>query len=215
MDGSCFLQGRVRGSTGVFHERFRAMVCGASGASVCLVACASAAAALPAGASKVCFGLIGAGRKHCDCRAACADVPSVNGGRRGLSTPGGCTLRCARFRPYGWILAAKSPRFLSWRIEYVCDMLIVLSCLLGRISVGNDEVGGTRWPAYRSSARSKRKHFLVMRFEKANGCATPEGIDAALKMHWPRYAKRMPSTQFSAKQIRGANERVKAKSRKL
>ena len=94
-------------------------------------------------------------------------------------------------------------------------MLIVLSCLLGRISVGNDEVGGTRWPAYRSSARSKCKQFLVMRFEKMNGCATLEEIDAVLKMHWPRYAKRMPSTQFSAKQIRGANERVKAKSRKL
>lgn len=90
-------------------------------------------------------------------------------------------------------------------------MLIVLSCLLGRISVGNDEVGGLRWPAYRSSARSKRKQFLVIRFEKANGRATPKGIDAALKMHWPRYAKRMPSTQFPAKQIRGATERVKAK----
>lgn len=90
-------------------------------------------------------------------------------------------------------------------------MLTVLSCLLGRISVGNDEVGGLRWPSYRLSARSKRKQFLVMRFEKANGCATPEGIDAALKTHWPRYAKRMLSTQFSAKQIRGAIERVKAK----
>lgn len=162
-------------------------------------------------------GPVGAGRKHCDCRVARVDASSANRGTEGCSrcesrsSPGGRTRCCARFQPCGWILAAKSPRFLSWRIEYVCDMLIVLSCLLGRISVGNDEVGGLRWPAYRSSARSKRKQFLVIRFEKANGRATPEGIDAALKMHWPRYAKRMPSTQFPAKQIRGATERVKAK----
>lgn len=41
------------GSTGVFHERFRAMACGASGASIRLATCASAAAALPAGVPPV------------------------------------------------------------------------------------------------------------------------------------------------------------------
>ena len=53
--------------------------------------------------------------------------------------------------------------------------------------------------------------FLVMHFEKANGCTTPEKVDAALKKHWARYAKRVPPTQFSAKQVRGAVENAKAK----
>lgn len=43
--------------------------------------------------------------------------------------------------------------------------------------------------------------FLLMHFEKANGCTTPEKVDAALKKHWPRYAKRVTPTQFSAKQV--------------
>lgn len=53
--------------------------------------------------------------------------------------------------------------------------------------------------------------FLVMHFEKANGCTTSEKVDAALKKHWPRYAKRVSPTQFSAKQVRGAVENAKAK----
>ena len=53
--------------------------------------------------------------------------------------------------------------------------------------------------------------FLVMHFEKANGCATPEKIDAVLKKHWPRYAKRVPPTQFSVKQVRSAVENAKVK----
>lgn len=53
--------------------------------------------------------------------------------------------------------------------------------------------------------------FLVMHFEKANGCTTPEKVDAALKKHWPRYAKRVSPTQFSSRQVRGAVENAKAK----
>ncbi len=53
--------------------------------------------------------------------------------------------------------------------------------------------------------------FLVMHFEKVNGCTTPEKVDAALKKHWPRYAKRMSPTQFSAKQVRAAIENAKTK----
>lgn len=53
--------------------------------------------------------------------------------------------------------------------------------------------------------------FLVMHFEKANGCTTPEKVDATLKKHWPRYAKRVPPTQFPAKQVRSAIENAKAK----
>lgn len=53
--------------------------------------------------------------------------------------------------------------------------------------------------------------FLVMHFEKANGCTTPEKVDAALKKHWPRYAKRVSPTQFPAKQVRSAIENAKAK----
>ena len=40
MDGNLFLLGRVRGSAGVFHESFRAMVCCAFGVSIRLGACA-------------------------------------------------------------------------------------------------------------------------------------------------------------------------------
>ena len=50
-----------------------------------------------------------------------------------------------------------------------------------------------------------------MHFEKANGCTTPEKVDAALKKHLPRYDKRVPRTQFSAKQVCGAVENAKAK----
>lgn len=53
--------------------------------------------------------------------------------------------------------------------------------------------------------------FLVMHFEKANGCTTPEKVDAALKKHLPRYDNRVPRTQFSAKQVCGAVENAKAK----
>lgn len=53
--------------------------------------------------------------------------------------------------------------------------------------------------------------FLVMHFEKGNGCTTPEKVDAALKKHWPRYAKRVTPTQFSTKQVQEAIENAKVK----
>lgn len=53
--------------------------------------------------------------------------------------------------------------------------------------------------------------FLVMHFEKANGCTTPEKVDSALKKHLPRYAKRVSATQFSAKQVHDAITNAKAK----
>lgn len=53
--------------------------------------------------------------------------------------------------------------------------------------------------------------FLVMHFEKGNGCTTPEKVDAALKKHWPRYAKRVSLTQFSTKQVTEAVANAKAK----
>ena len=43
--------------------------------------------------------------------------------------------------------------------------------------------------------------FLVMHFEKGNGCTTPEKVDVALKKHMPRYDKRLSRTQFKREQI--------------
>ena len=53
--------------------------------------------------------------------------------------------------------------------------------------------------------------FLVMHFEKGNGCTTAEKVDAALKRHWPRYAKRVAPARFSADQVRAAVGNAKAK----
>lgn len=53
--------------------------------------------------------------------------------------------------------------------------------------------------------------YLVMHYEKGNGCTTPEKVDVTLKKHWPRYAKRIAPTQFSAAQVRAAIENAKAK----
>lgn len=46
--------------------------------------------------------------------------------------------------------------------------------------------------------------FLVMHFEKANGCTTAAKVDAALKRHMPGYGKRLTPTQFSLEDVRGA-----------
>lgn len=53
--------------------------------------------------------------------------------------------------------------------------------------------------------------FLVLHFEKGNGYTTPEKVDAVLKKHWPRYAKRVSPTQFSIKQMTEAVANAKAK----
>lgn len=43
--------------------------------------------------------------------------------------------------------------------------------------------------------------FLVMHFERGNGCTTPQAVDSALKKHMPRYDKRLSKTQFGREQI--------------
>lgn len=65
VDESCCLWGRVRVSTGVFHERFRAMVCGASGASIRLAICASAVVVSPAGVPRDAVGCARVGVYGC------------------------------------------------------------------------------------------------------------------------------------------------------
>lgn len=46
--------------------------------------------------------------------------------------------------------------------------------------------------------------FLVMHFERGNGCTTPQAVDSALKKHMPRYDKRLSKTQFSRSEIEKA-----------
>ena len=53
--------------------------------------------------------------------------------------------------------------------------------------------------------------FLVMHFERANGCTTAPKVDAALKRHLPRYAKRISATQFTEADVRAAIENAKSK----
>lgn len=44
--------------------------------------------------------------------------------------------------------------------------------------------------------------FLVMHFERGNGCTTPQKVDGALKRHWLRYNKRVCGTRFSLDDVR-------------
>ena len=44
--------------------------------------------------------------------------------------------------------------------------------------------------------------FLVMHFEKGNGCTTSSSVDAAPRRHMPGYDKRLSRGQFSAGQVR-------------
>lgn len=53
--------------------------------------------------------------------------------------------------------------------------------------------------------------FLVMHFERGNGCTTPQKVDASLKRSWPRYCKRISATQFSLDQVKAAVENARAK----
>lgn len=55
--------------------------------------------------------------------------------------------------------------------------------------------------------------FLVMHFESAGGCTTPEKVDAALKRYMPNYDKRIASGLFSEIEVRAAMERSRAKRR--
>ena len=53
--------------------------------------------------------------------------------------------------------------------------------------------------------------FLVMHFEKANGCTTAPKVDATLKRYLPRYAKRISATQFTEADVKAAIENAKSK----
>ena len=53
--------------------------------------------------------------------------------------------------------------------------------------------------------------FLLMHYEKANGCTTPEKVDVALRKYWPGYDKRISRTHFSGDQIGQAVENAKSK----
>ena len=53
--------------------------------------------------------------------------------------------------------------------------------------------------------------FLVMHFEKGNGCTTAPSVDAALKRHMSGYDKRLRRGQFSVEQVRTAAANARAK----
>jgi hypothetical protein len=53
--------------------------------------------------------------------------------------------------------------------------------------------------------------FLVMHYERGNGCTTPQKVDAALKKNWPRYAKRISATHFTREQVETAVENARIK----
>lgn len=53
--------------------------------------------------------------------------------------------------------------------------------------------------------------FLVMHFERGNGCTTPQAVDSALKKHLPKYAKRINASQFTVAQVRAAIENARMK----
>lgn len=53
--------------------------------------------------------------------------------------------------------------------------------------------------------------FLVMHFERGNGCTTPQKVDATLKRYWPRYDKRVSATRFSLDEVKSAVEAARMK----
>lgn len=55
--------------------------------------------------------------------------------------------------------------------------------------------------------------YLVMHFEKGNGCTTAPKVDAAIRRRMPGYDKRLKPGQFSEDQIRMAMENARAKRR--
>ena len=54
--------------------------------------------------------------------------------------------------------------------------------------------------------------FLVMHFERANGCTTAAKVDAALKRYMLGYDKRLTPTQFSLAEVKCAVENARAKA---
>lgn len=53
--------------------------------------------------------------------------------------------------------------------------------------------------------------FLVMHFERGNGCTTPGQVDAHLRKLMPGYDKRLKPNQFDAMQVRAAVENARMK----
>lgn len=53
--------------------------------------------------------------------------------------------------------------------------------------------------------------FLVMHFERGNGCTTSKKVDAALKKYLSKYVKRISATQFTLEQVRTAIENARMK----
>lgn len=67
-------------------------------------------------------------------------------------------------------------------------------------------------PGYHLSVSNpKFELFLVMHFEKANGCTTASKVDDALKRYMPGYDKRLTPTQFSLAEVKCAVENARAK----
>lgn len=55
--------------------------------------------------------------------------------------------------------------------------------------------------------------FLLMHFEPALGCTTPQKVDETLKRYMPKFNKRLDSTIFSAGEIQVAIRNAEAKRR--
>ncbi len=53
--------------------------------------------------------------------------------------------------------------------------------------------------------------FLVMHFERGNGCTTSSAVDAKVRQHMPRYDKRLATSQFTRAQIQTAIENARIK----
>ena len=53
--------------------------------------------------------------------------------------------------------------------------------------------------------------FLVMHFEKGNGCTTSEAVDSRLRRYIPKYNKRIARRQFTVKEINQAIQHAAVK----
>ena len=82
---------------------------------------------------------------------------------------------------------------------------------------GADELGSLfAWAAqddrfHVAISNPKFELYLVMHFEKGNGCTTAPKVDAAIKRYMPGYDKRLKPGQFSEDQIRAAMKNARAK----
>lgn len=53
--------------------------------------------------------------------------------------------------------------------------------------------------------------FLVMHFDRANGCTTPAKVDESLRRFMPKYDKRLARAQFAEAQVRTAIANAESK----